>query len=285
AASASAAPAAPPGPSPVDGVLPPSGAVPALALRHDALPGCGPLAVPADVLAKLPEAAPVAVWEEALGDRGCVAFAKDDGTDLALVSIDGKAEVALAEAPGSKVVLDRRWRGVRASGGGVTLRGVAGARVVVAIATRSGEPIGKRRPGKAWFKRPGRAAPIDLAEQRDLAWGKGAYHARIGWTSAPDDMPSLVVDALVFSKDAPVAEHQHDKQWECLVAFDGAGELVVKGSGGAADATTALAPGAVACIPAGRLHRWAPSGKAPLVALQVYAPPGPEQRFSKLAAP
>ena len=42
--------------------------------------------------------------------------------------------------------------------------------------------------------------------------------------------------------------------------------------------------GMVVAMPKGTLHAWLPGGKKPLLALQMYVPPGPEQRFKKLAA-
>ena len=53
----------------------------------------------------------------------------------------------------------------------------------------------------------------------------------------------------------------------------------------AGEELVAIRAGALASVPPGMPHGWKPAGKAPLLAIQVYAPPGPEQRFKKLAAP
>jgi mannose-6-phosphate isomerase-like protein (cupin superfamily) len=90
-----------------------------------------------------------------------------------------------------------------------------------------------------------------------------------------------VVDLQLFSKDAGLAEHVHEHEWEALALLDGEGALV-RGAAPAEERIEARA-GSIVTIPAGVRHAWKPSGKAPLVAVQVYAPPGPEQRFKKLA--
>ena len=103
----------------------------------------------------------------------------------------------------------------------------------------------------------------------------------------------MVVNLLRFSRDAAVFEHVHEKERECLAIFEGDGELSLKlppGTGTASDGSAGhspmgvpVQPGTVVCIPSGMKHAWKPSGKAPLFAIQVYAPPGPEQRFKLLA--
>jgi hypothetical protein len=55
------------------------------------------------------------------------------------------------------------------------------------------------------------------------------------------------------------------------------------GSGAADLAAIRIADGAIAAIPTGALHAWEPDGTKPLVAVQLYVPPGPEQRFKQLA--
>ena len=124
---------------------------------------------------------------------------------------------------------------------------------------------------------------VNLAEAKDLAWGGGALHARIGFEGS-GQRASLGV--LMVSKDAPVAQHRHDTSWEILVALRAEGTLKRADSA----ESTELAPvdvsdGMVVAIPKNTLHGWQPSGTKALVALQLYLPPGPEQRFKKLAEP
>jgi mannose-6-phosphate isomerase-like protein (cupin superfamily) len=95
------------------------------------------------------------------------------------------------------------------------------------------------------------------------------------------EKPAAVVDLLLFSKDAGVADHVHEHEWEALALLDGEGTLV-RAAAPAEERVEAHA-GSIVTIPAGVCHVWKPAGKTPLFALQVYAPPGPEQRFKKLA--
>lgn len=125
--------------------------------------------------------------------------------------------------------------------------------------------------------------------------------------------PSMVLSLLRFSGDAPIAAHVHEKERECLAFLEGDGELLLSndppgppeagppgagppeagppgaGPAGAGPAgappgeSVAVEPGMVACIPNGLWHAFKPSGKSPLLAIQVYAPPGPELHIKELA--
>ena len=77
---------------------------------------------------------------------------------------------------------------------------------------------------------------------------------------------------------APVAEHVHESSWEVLCAVDAAGTFTLAGR------EERLAPRQIVVVPPNTKHSWRPDAGSNLVALQMYAPPGPEQRFRKLAA-
>lgn len=77
---------------------------------------------------------------------------------------------------------------------------------------------------------------------------------------------------------APVGEHNHSASWEILAAIDAKGMFVLDGTEGR------LGPRQVIMIPPGAKHAWKPEPGSKLVAIQMYAPPGPEQRFVALAA-
>jgi mannose-6-phosphate isomerase-like protein (cupin superfamily) len=119
----------------------------------------------------------------------------------------------------------------------------------------------------------------------DLSWAAGAFHARIAFGAPEVSRASLEV--LLGSEDAPVAEHTHPGSWELLAALTAAGTLVLPSSttvdGGAPGEERAVSDGDVVQVPPAVRHRWAPVGSRPLVAVQVYAPAGPEQRFRALA--
>jgi mannose-6-phosphate isomerase-like protein (cupin superfamily) len=77
---------------------------------------------------------------------------------------------------------------------------------------------------------------------------------------------------------APVAEHVHESSWEVLCAVDAAGTFTLAGK------EERLAPRQIVVVPPNTKHSWRPDAGSSLVALQMYAPAGPEQRFRKLAA-
>ena len=159
------------------------------------------------------------------------------------------------------------------------------ARILFAIvATTAGasaadaiDTINKKPGSVGWSKRSSPVTAVETNHQPDLSWGGGAYHAHIGIEAMGSDTPSMSLGVLNLSKNAPVAEHVHDKEWEVMAIIEGEGELVKKGS------SVKVAPGAIVAVPPGTPHAWKPSGTSALLAVQMYSPPGPEQRFKKLA--
>jgi mannose-6-phosphate isomerase-like protein (cupin superfamily) len=109
----------------------------------------------------------------------------------------------------------------------------------------------------------------------DLAFMGGAMHAR------PDLDDRAVVPSVYLGRlsgMAGVAEHTHDKSWEILCAVEAAGIFTLAGL------SQRLGPRTCVFVPPGARHSWQPDPGSTLVAVQIYAPPGPEQRFKKLAA-
>ncbi|MDB5219265.1 MAG: hypothetical protein JWO86_7192 [Myxococcaceae bacterium] len=108
-----------------------------------------------------------------------------------------------------------------------------------------------------------------------LAWAGGTMTARLD-VESPGVSPDLYLGRLEGS--APVGEHSHAGSWEILAAIDAKGTFVIDGTEGALGARQ------IVMIPPGTKHAWRPEPGSTLVALQMYAPPGPEQRFVGLAA-
>ena len=282
-------------PAPIDAALP--SAVPrALDRRAE----CGKEScvlthlVPDEVRPALSDGAPAVIWEQAILDRASVVFPRDEMVEVMGVVLDGVVDITAMEMAPKATSVGGRWAGFRAPGGGVTINGSAGkaARVaLVVVTTEPGRSLGahleqRDRPGAAppswnWKNRPKRVETFSFADRPDLAWGDNAYHARIGFDNSNN--PAAAIDLLRFSADAGVAEHTHDRAWEILALLEGEGALVRYPASGE-DRVEARA-GAVITIPAGTRHAYKPSGKAPLLALQVYAPPGAEQRFKTMASP
>lgn len=115
---------------------------------------------------------------------------------------------------------------------------------------------------------------VRASAAKDLAWAGGAMHARLDLEG--DASPNLYVGRLEGT--APVAEHTHPGAWEILCAVEGAGIFTLQGR------AQRVGPHQVVVVPPDTPHSWQPDAKAKLVAVQMYTPPGPEQRFKKLAA-
>jgi quercetin dioxygenase-like cupin family protein len=114
-------------------------------------------------------------------------------------------------------------------------------------------------------------AVVSAAASPKLAWAGGTMTARLDVQS-----PELYLGRLAGT--APVAEHSHAGSWEILVAIDAKGTFIIDGTPGS------LGPGQILMIPPGTTHAWKPDPGSKLVAVQMYSPPGPEQRFVALAA-
>lgn len=112
-----------------------------------------------------------------------------------------------------------------------------------------------------------------------LEWAGGAMSAHLDVASgpkAPSPSPELYLGRLEGT--APVAEHDHATSWEILAAIDASGTFV---SGGK---ESRLGARQIVMVPPGVKHAWRPDPGSKLVAVQMYTPPGPEQRFVGLAA-
>jgi mannose-6-phosphate isomerase-like protein (cupin superfamily) len=292
--SLTASASAPVPPAPIDGALP-GDAPHALDRRVECAKESCPLAhlVPDEVRPTLSDGAPMVVWEEAIAERASLTFPRDEPVELMGVVLDGSLDLTAMEAAPQSTTVGGRWTAFRAPGGGVTLNGTGGKAVRVALVVAVSDPgvsLGahleqRDRPGAppawSWNVRKKRIETVAFADRADLAWAGGSSHARIGWEGG--DHPAAVIDLLRFSAGAGVAEHDHAHAWETLAVLEGDGTLVRRPASG--EQRVEIRPGALVTIPAGVRHAFLPSGKAPFFAIQVYAPPGPEQRFKKLASP
>jgi mannose-6-phosphate isomerase-like protein (cupin superfamily) len=108
----------------------------------------------------------------------------------------------------------------------------------------------------------------------DLRWAGGTMgaHLDVGAKLSPD------VYLGRLDGTAGVAEHTHPGSWEILAAVEASGTFVLDGT------EAHLGPRQITMIPPGAKHAWKPDPGAKLVAIQMYSPPGPEQRFVGLAA-
>lgn len=279
-------PAPKPAAAPIDGALPTSVEAQLERRAECKASTCALKALVPEALAPAAgDEAPVLVWEEILGKGATVSLPRDTEVDLFGVVIRGAVELA---SPGEKAHGNAgMWSAFRAAGAGLSLRATAGeARVVLVLAT-SGEPVraalaslAAKPAALAWKERPSPLAVIDLAAQPDLSWDGGARHARLGFE--PPSSPRASLGVLLLSKEAAVAEHAHDREWEVLAALESEGIFTMKPGGNAAQVT--MGDGTIAVVSPSIRHAFQPSARRRTLGIQVYAPPGPEQRFKKLAA-
>lgn len=233
------------------------------------------------------DGAPLAIEVIETGEGGGNRYPYNPALELISVVLSGHVDVTPIEKGAAPPLVDLGvWSGFRAPGAGVLIRAHADApaRVMNIYVLRSGKgaltarltnpEAEKQPPIRTNFKRQEPVTPFHLAERPELAWGGGEFRVHIGWE---DPKAPAVVDAVVFGPNANVAEHIHAKEWECLLALSGEGTLSTQ------EGPEKVGPGTLTCIPPNTRHSWTPSGKRPLVGIQVYTPPGPEQRFKKLA--
>jgi mannose-6-phosphate isomerase-like protein (cupin superfamily) len=108
----------------------------------------------------------------------------------------------------------------------------------------------------------------------DLSWGRGSMRAKllVGTKTSPE----LYIGWLEGT--AAVPEHDHPTSIETVVALEAAGTFTLDGK------ESRLGPRQIVSVPKGTKHAWKPDPASKLVAVQLYEPPGPEQRFLTLAA-
>jgi mannose-6-phosphate isomerase-like protein (cupin superfamily) len=271
-----------PAPEPISGALPAD--IDAKLVTHatcsdrDCLvPGLYPAGAAAD------GGAPAAIWSHDLPDKGTsVTFPRHSGVDLYGLVLRGNVRVKPLEGGAAKTIDLAGWGAFRAPGAGVSVVATDGAARVVLAVVGEAALLKERKTLKqvAWRSRPSAVETVDLNAAADLAWGKGAMHARLGFEGGRASF-----GILFASKDAPVAPHVHEGEWEILAPLwaDGTARRAA-GAGSQEMSEIPVTDGTVVAIPKGTLHAWVPGGKKPLLAVQMYLPPGPEQRFKKLAA-
>lgn len=286
ASSASAAAPPAPTPTPISGELPvAAGAHVGPLVRCEQRVCGGSALLPAEVV---PEpGAPAVVWTIALSSNDFAAvLPRHAAVDVYGVVLEGQVTLR-GDGPKEEGVALRPWSAFVAPGAGLRLVAQGGPARVVVVPVTGGAPLAEalapagKGASPGWTMRPGAIEITALDGAADLAWGGGAMHARLGFEGAR----KASLGVLMASKDAKVAPHQHDTSWEVLAALTASGTAGrASGPGQEALAAVPVSDGSVVLMPIATRHAWTPRGDAPLVAIQLYVPPGPEQRFKKLAA-
>jgi mannose-6-phosphate isomerase-like protein (cupin superfamily) len=119
-----------------------------------------------------------------------------------------------------------------------------------------------------------RTRVVRATQARELTFAGGTMHAHLDIDDR--DVASFYLGRL--SGTASVPEHAHEQSWEVLCAVEASGTLTLDGK------ESRLGPRTCVSVPPGAKHSWKPDPGSNLVAVQMYSPPGPEQRFKKLAA-
>jgi mannose-6-phosphate isomerase-like protein (cupin superfamily) len=152
------------------------------------------------------------------------------------------------------------------------------------LATAGGPPSTLDVQGSGLLVVATAQVPCDTAAARhlvratqapELTFMGGAMHAHLD----VDDRavaPTAYLGRLAGT--AAVPEHSHAGSWEILCAVEAAGTFTLAGR------DQRLAPRTCVSVPPDTKHVWKPDAGSNLVAVQIYAPPGPEQRFKKLAS-
>ena len=226
---------------------------------------------------------PAAVWTERFPAAGStLSTPRDARIDVYGVVLRGGVKVRGVEAAKGEEL--GPWKAFRAPGGAVAVTSTRADTTVLFAVVSDGnasvlELVRTRDRAAAWKERPHPVETKDLNTSPDLAWMGGAFHARLGF-EGQGQRASLGV--LLGGPDAKVMPHVHDTSWEILVALHAKGTFGVDdGSGNLS--SSSLVDGGVVMVPRGTRHAWTPVGDSPLVAIQLYSPPGPEQRFRDLA--
>ncbi len=225
--------------------------------------------------------APTALWVESIKKGSTVVLPRNKQLDVLGVVLEGQVVANGDDGHGHHEL--GVWGALRAAGAGCTLRAKSDAKVALAVVTD--EPsldaalaAAKAKPWKMrWHKRPGKLESVDFTKQKDLSWAGGAFHVRVAFGGAGKAALRSGLELLLMSPDAPVPGHAHANAWETLGVLSGDASMELDGK------SYPVKAGSVFQIPKGAKHSVTPGHGEKLLAIQLYTPSGPEQRFAKLA--
>lgn len=254
--------------------------------RVDALaPAVPTRAAAADGAATVP---PSMAWLHVVRPGATVVIPRRAGVDLLGLVLVGRAALRTVEAPRERPTEAAPWMAFLLPDGGASIAASdAGGAAVLLVTARDG--AGEVPPEASGARARGGYVLRSMNAAEDLAWHRGAMHARIGFDASTSPHASLEV--VMFSDAASVAEHAHEGSWELLAAISAAGRLHIPAQQVSGVEASVLehdrivTAGTIAYVPASVRHAWSPDGTHPLIAVQSYSPPGPEQRFRALAHP
>lgn len=251
-------------PSPVSGQLPQSATLRLPAHVRCASGACAKGGINIPQTQRVDAASPATIWTLDLpaGERAQI----DRREGLTLYGVVTAGNLAHGDQPLTT------WTGFRTTGG-LVLKGRTDAHLFLAWVS-DGAPIAPMLKAEVQGDLGDRPTleTVDFSAQRDLAFANGSSHIRIGFEDGPASL-----QVMLTSVDAPVPIHTHEKEWEVIGLLTARGVFRQGPALRTVHGTTSLH------IPPGVTHGWAPEGDTQLLAIQLYVPPGPEQRFKALA--
>jgi hypothetical protein len=167
----------------------------------------GAIPVPEGLASQIDLTLPFFAWEQVLPPRVVLTFPKHMGLDLYVLVFDGEVSIKGEDIAGKQKRL-WRWNAGRVPGLGAMVECKEPTRaILVLVANTPGTSLGQaaaQGQKVGWTKRPAPVTSVEIDQQPDLAWGGGAYHARLGFEDG-----SASLGSLVASKSAPLARIIH----------------------------------------------------------------------------
>jgi mannose-6-phosphate isomerase-like protein (cupin superfamily) len=128
-----------------------------------------------------------------------------------------------------------------------------------------------RSPGRLKVTDKPVTATLDRATALKLPGGKGV--ARILLEEKTTGSPTMALSVLELDPGAEIPRHAHTGASEILYIVSGSGKVMAGGE------TLSFSPNSAIYFQADQAHAAKMSGSGPTMAVQIYAPAGPEQRF------
>lgn len=137
------------------------------------------------------------------------------------------------------------------------------------------------------------ARVLRAASSQKLSWARGGmvaerttYQGRpetcdpVGLTKVENEPANTTGELYMgwLRGTEGVKEHVHRESWEIIFAVEAKGTFTLDGE------RRRLESGQVVVVPPNTKHSWEPDPGTTLEAVQIYTPPGPEERFATMAA-
>jgi mannose-6-phosphate isomerase-like protein (cupin superfamily) len=284
--------------------------LPTFEREHACAKACSGALFPGSIAPKIDEASPIWTWVERLDPGASLELPEDQDATVTLVGLPGAGTATLGDGHVLSLggIVMQRGAGVTIRAGtsatvflvAISLPSDAGTKSVGALAAewKKGAAArafpAKRRPVFPTIRKGEGHRVVARFRENRVRWEGGRFFAFLAVEDGAQ-AKSLTVDLAVtvtptssvtflgIDVTAKVAPHVHDKEWEALVILQGEGTMKLGAEG--KEKAEPVSAGRLVLIPAGVRHSFDPKGSKPLRAIQLYTPPGPEQRFKKLANP